>query len=324
MSLVLAWLAQEVFEAALPGGTLYPFSRTIVPLTGAIGGTIGAAAAYLAFVALGDERILARGWPVSGAADLIVALAVARAIFGRGPAVTMTIVIALTSDVIGLLIISSQHPVAQVHPSAVALIALGIGVAALLRRRRITSSWPYVIVGGTLSWLGCYWSGIQPVLALLPIVPFLAHAPRDLTVRRDHELSHRRQTHFESAFEVPVQVIVFLFAFVNVGIGLRGFGAGTWAVALASLVGRPVGTLAAIGLAIMAGLSLPPAVDWRQTIVASLAATPISLFGVLFAVSIFPVGPVLVQTKLGAIATVAGLVPAFAAARLLNVERRSV
>ena len=164
----------------------------------------------------------------------------------------------------------------------------------------------------------------EPVLALVPIVPFLAHAPRDLTIRRDHELSHRRRTHFESAFAVPVQVIVFLFAFVNVGIGLHGFGTGTWAVALASLIGRPIGTLAAIGLAILAGLSLPDTTDWRQTVVAALAATPIGLFGVLFAVSILPVGPVLVQTKLGAIATVAGLLPAFAAARLLSVERRSV
>jgi hypothetical protein len=150
-------------------------------------------------------------------------------------------------------------------------------------------------------------------------VPFLAHAPRDLTGR--HEQSHRQRTHFESAFEVPVQVIVFLFALVNVGIGLRGFGTGTWAVALASLVGRPIGTLAAIGVATFAGLSLPHATDWRQTVVAALAATPIGLFGVLFAVSIFPVGPVLVQTKLGAIATVAGLLPAFAAARLLSVGR---
>ena len=321
MSLALAWLAQEVVEAALPGGTLYPFSRVVVPLIGGIGGTVGAAAAYFGYLALGDERLLARGWPVSGAADLIVAIAVARAIFGRGPAVTMAVVIALTSDVIGFLTISGQHPVAQVHPEAAMLVAFGIGVAALLRRRRVVSNWPYVIVGGTLSWLGCYWSGVQPVLSLLPIVPFLPHAPRDLTVLHDHERSHRRPTHFESAFEVPAQIIVFLFAFVNVGIGLRALDTGTWAIAIASLVGRPIGTLAAIGVAMLAGLKLPRATGWRETVVAALASTPIGLFGVLVSVSIFPVGPLLAQTKLGAIATVIGLLPAFAAARLLSVGR---
>jgi NhaA family Na+:H+ antiporter len=324
MALVLAFLAQEVVEAALPGGSLYPFTRAVVPLIGGVGGTVGAAIAYFAYVAIRDEQVFARGWPVSGAADLIVALAVARAIFGRSPVVAMTVIIALTSDVIGFLIISPQHLVAHVHPTAVVLILLGIGVAALLRQRSVVSSWPYLVVGGSLSWCGCYWSGVQPVLSLLPIVPFLRHAPRDLTVRHDEQPEHRTTTHFESVFEAPAQVIAFLFGFVNIGIGLRGFDTGTWAVVVASVVGRPVGTLVAIGTGTLVGLKLPRRTGWKEAVVAALASAPTAVFGVLFAVSIFPVGPLLVQTKLGAVATVIGLLPAFAAARLLNVGRFAV
>jgi NhaA family Na+:H+ antiporter len=324
MALVLAFLAQEVVEAALPGGSLYPFSRTLVPLIGGIGGTVGAAIAYSAYVALGDEHALARGWPVSGAADLIVALAVARAIFGRSPAVAMAAIIALSSDVIGFLIIARQHLVVHVYLIAVVLILLGTGVAAVLRQRGVVSSWPYLVIGGSLSWCGCYWSGVQPVLSLLPIVPFLRHAPRDLTVRHDDQPEHRRTTHFESVFEVPAQVIAFLFAFVNIGFRLRGVDTGTWAIAAASLVGRPIGTLAAIGAATVIGLPLPRGTGWKEAVVAALASAPTAVFGVLFAVSIFPVGPLLVQTKLGAIATILGLLPAFVAARLLSVGRFAI
>jgi Na+:H+ antiporter, NhaA family len=324
MALVVAFLAQEVVEAALPGGSLYPFTRAAVPLIGGVGGTVGAAIAYFAYVALGDEHALARGWPVSGAADLIVALAVARAIFGRSPAVAMAAIIALSSDVIGFLIISPQHLVAHAHPIAVVLILLGTGVAALLRQRGVVSSWPYLVIGGSLSWCGCYWSGVQPVLSLLPIVPFLRHAPRDFAVRHDEQAEHRKMTHFESVFEVPAQIIALLFGFVNIGFRLRGVDTGTWAIASASLVGRPIGTLAAIGAATVIGLPLPRGTGWKEAVVAALAAAPTAVFGVLFAVSIFPVGPLLVQTKLGAMATVIGLLPAFAAARLLSVGRFAV
>ena len=209
------------------------------------------------------------------------------------------------------------------HRSAAVLIVLGIGVAALLRRRQVAPSWPYVGFAGSLSWLGCYWSGIQPALALLPIVPFLRHAPRDLTVAHDDRRAHRSPTHFESVFEIPVQVIGLLFGLVNLGTGLRGYGTGTWAVLVASLVGRPIGTLAAVGMGTLSGLRWPRGIGWSEMVVAALAAAPTVVFGVWFAVSVFPVGPLRIETTLGAIATSIGLLPALTAARLLRVGRFS-
>jgi hypothetical protein len=52
-----------------------------------------------------------------------------------------------------------------------------------------------------------------------------------------------------------------------------------------------------------------------------LATAPTLTFGVLFAVSLFPVGPLLVETKLGAVLTVVGFLLAFGAARWLHVGR---
>jgi Na+:H+ antiporter, NhaA family len=321
MALVLAYLAQEIVEAALPGGTLYPFDRFVVPVLAGIGGTIGAALTYFAYLAAGDEQILAPGWVIAAAPDVVIALATARAIFGRRRAVATALVVALTSNVIGLAIISGHHPIADVHPAAAVLIGPAILVAALLRRRGVTSSWAYVALPGSLSWLGCYWSGIQPSLALLPIVPFLRHAPRDLIDADAESQEHGAPRHFESAFDAPVHVIAFLFVFTNAGISLRGFGTGTWAVMAGSLIGRPIGTLAALWAATRAGLRLPQRVGWKEAVVIAITAAPSLGFGVLFAVSVFPVGALLVETKLGAVLTLIGFLLAFGSARLLRVGR---
>jgi hypothetical protein len=46
-------------------------------------------------------------------------------------------------------------------------------------------------------------------------------------------------------------------------------------------------------------------------------------FGLLFAPAVFPLGPLLIETKMGAIATAAGALLAIAAARELHVGRYS-
>ena len=140
-------------------------------------------------------------------------------------------------------------------------------------------------------------------------------------IARPDRGAHRRASHFEAVFEYPVQGVAFLFGLVNAGVLLRGFGTGTWAVLTASLVGRPAGILAAVGIAVAAGLPLPRHIGWRELIVMALAASPSLAFGLFFAAAVFPDGPLLIETKMGAIATAAGALLALAAARLLCVGR---
>ena len=64
MAFVFALLTQEVLEATMPGGALHTWRRAAVPIVAAIGGTIGAIAAYDAFVLAGDEHVLSSGWPI--------------------------------------------------------------------------------------------------------------------------------------------------------------------------------------------------------------------------------------------------------------------
>jgi NhaA family Na+:H+ antiporter len=322
MAVGIAYLAQEVIEAALPGGALHPWRRTMVPVLAGVGGTLGAIAVYAASVRAGDEAVLAQGWPIVCGVDVVVCLALARSIFRRSAAVPFVLLLVLASDVVGLTVIARPRLIAEGHPAAVVLIVAAIAAAVGLRRSDVRSVWPYLWLSGPPVWVGCYLAGVHPALALLPIVPFFPRAPRDLHAIAvpDHGV-HRTASHFESVFEYPVQGIAFLFGLVNAGVVLRGFGTGTWAVLTASLVGRPLGILAAVGLALAAGFPLPRHLGWRDLVVMALAASPSLAFGLFFATAVFPDGPLLTETKMGAVATAVGVLVALGAARLLRVGR---
>ena len=119
---------------------------------------------------------------------------------------------------------------------------------------------------GPLSWWALYLVGIHPALALIPIVPFLPREPRSLDVFADPP-NDDAVHHFEHEWNELVQVILFLFGLVNAGVILRGYGTGTWALLAAALVGRPLGILLAVGLALAMGLHLPRRIGWRELIV---------------------------------------------------------
>lgn len=322
MAFAFGFLAQEVVEATLPGGTLHPWRRAMLPVVAAVGGVIGATAVYDAYILSGDQLNLLPGWPIACAVDIAFCYFIAASIFRRGAAVTFLLLLAIASDAIGLVIVSYRYPVIEAHPSAVALMIPAVWSAAVFRRNRVRTIWPYVLLSGTLSWFAFYWSGVHPALALLPIVPFFPHAARDLNPLADPARGrHRSTAHFEYVFRYPVQVIAFLFGLLNGGVLIRGFDDGTWAILIAGLAGRPIGLLLAAGLAVAAGLELPHRFGWRDLVVIALVASSSFTFGLFFATAVFPVGPLLMQTKMGAMSTVAAAPLAMVAARLLRVGR---
>jgi hypothetical protein len=87
---------------------------------------------------------------------------------------------------------------------------------------------------------------------------------------------------------------------------------------LAAFVGRPIGLLIGIGLALAAGFIAPPKMRARDLVLLALATTSGFTLALFFATSAMAVGPALGQIKLGALATVAGAVVAFLIARLLG------
>ena len=322
MVLFFALIAQEVYEEVMPGGALHTWRRWTLPLAAAAGGLAGSALIYQAWVQQSHELVLAGGWPVAAAIDLAFGYFVVKAIFRRHPAIPFLLILAIASNAVGMLAVASRQTFVDVRPGGTALLLVAIGLAWMLRRWGVRHVWPYLAVCGSLSWYALFLDGFHPAFALVPIIPFLPHAPRTLDVFADppHPGPHSPRR-FEHEWKYPVQVILFLFALVNAGVLLHGYDTGTWALLAAALVGKPLGIGAGALAAVALGLHLPARFHWRDLAVVAIASSGGFAFGLFFATAAFPPGAVLTQLKLGVIATGIAVPIAFAAAWRLRVGR---
>jgi NhaA family Na+:H+ antiporter len=214
---------------------------------------------------MGDESsVLMRGWPIPCAADLAFGYFIARSIYRRHPALPFFLLLGIASDLLSLVIVELRQPFADGRLPGALLITAAVALAFVLRRRGVTHVWPYLLIAGGPSWWGFFLSGFPPALALVPIVPFLAHAGRDRQHRDIRADGRDGLSRFRRACRYPVQVVLLCFALVNAGAAFNGFGTGTWAIAFAGLAGKPAGVLVAIALAAACGLRLPEGVSWRE------------------------------------------------------------
>lgn len=320
MALFLALITQEAFEAAMPGGALHTWRRWTMPVVAAAGGYAGAALVYLGYVYWKDEQLLSQAWPIAASIDLAAGYYLLKMIFRRSSALPFMLLLGIATNAAGFLVIAAWPAFTPQHLTGALLLAAAIGLGAFMRRSKVRAFWPYFAISGTLSWFGFYLADVHPALALVPIVPFMPHEARGLDLFADppdDDAVH----HAEHEWNEAVQIVVFLFAFVNAGVLLRGYDTGTWAVLAAALIGRPLGILAAVAIALAAGLHLPRHLGWRELVVIALATTSGFTLALFFASGLLPIGGVLQQVKIGALATVAGAPVAFGVAWLLGIGR---
>jgi len=200
MAFFFALAAKEVFESTLPGGALGSGRRAALPVLAASGGMLGPALLFLGIAHFLAIPGLARGWAIPCATDIAFSALVARAIFGRGhPAVPFLLLLAIVDDALGLVILAVFYPSGPLRPlEAVVMVGGGMAIAWLLRRSGVRSFWPYVLGAGVVSWIGLLRGGLHPALALVPIVPLMPHAARDLgTFDERKDLQHDTLSEFE-------------------------------------------------------------------------------------------------------------------------------
>ena len=323
MVFFFALATKEVVEATAPGGALHTWRRAALPGIAAVGGMAAPAIIYVVFVRAAGAPELSRGWAIPCATDIAFSFLVAKAIFRRHAAIPFLLLLAIADDALGLVILALFYPIGDLHLLAGALLmASALIVAYGLRRSGTRPYWPYVLVGGALSWVALYRGGLHPALALVPIVPFMPHAARDLGLFVEAPPGARDAlSQFERHWKYPVQAILFLFGLANAGVPIVQYGTATWAVLTAILAGKPIGIGIAVALAVSAGLKLPTHVDWRDMAVVGCAAGLGFTVALFFATAAFPPGAALDQSKLGALFSVASAGVAFAAAAVLRVGR---
>ena len=325
MALFFALITQEVVEEMVPGGALHTWRRWVMPMIGALGGALGAAAVYLGYVAIKYEAVLEQGWLVASAFDIAFAYFVVKSIFKRHPAVSFMLVMAIATNAVAMMVVALRHQPVAIRPGGTALMLAALSLALVLRRFKVHRFWPYLVVCGPLSWSALYFDGFHPALALVPIVPFLPHQPRSVETFEDvADAPPASPRHFEHEWNYIVQGVLFLFGLVNAGVLLNRHGTGTWALLTATLAGRPIGMLLAVGIAVWLGMRMPPRLHWREMVVIALASSSGFTFALFAAVALYPIGPILAELTLGAVLSGVGVMAAFGAARFLRVGRFAI
>jgi Na+:H+ antiporter, NhaA family len=323
MAFFFGLAAKEVVEATAAGGALDTWRRAAMPVVAAVGGMVVPALLFVLLVQGTGHDALLRGWAIPCATDIAFSALVARAIFGRHPAVPFLLLLAIVDDALGLAVLALFYPAHDLHLAvAIALMAAALSVAFVLRRTGVRNFWPYVCIGGAFSWFALFWGGLHPALALVPIIPFLPHAEHDpgLFVEAP-PYAHDPLSELEHWLRLPVQAVLFLFGLVNAGVRLGSAGPGTWTVLTAILVGKPLGISLAVAVAVAVGLQLPGRLRWQDVIVVGCTSGIGFTVALFFATAAFPPGSILDATKVGALLSIVGAVAALAAAKVLGAGR---
>lgn len=325
MVLFFGIAAVEITRSCLPGGDLSPPSRAINPLLGTLGGVLGPVAVYLGLNALVGGAELRNGWGVATATDIALAWLAARAVFGAAhPAVSYLLLLAVADDAVGLAIIAVFYPDPSLPVRPAWLLVTGLGMLAAygLRRLKVNSYWPAVLIGGVLSWSGLRLAHLHPALALVFIVPFLPHKRR-VTKRLFEEDPADRSplSQFEHEWKAVVDVGMFMFGLANAGVGFSGIGTVTWLVLAALVFGKTLGIFTFGWLAGRLGFDLPRGMCRTDLLVAGIIA------GTGFTVALFVAGEAFTDpaiqgaAKMGAMLSITAAGLGMAVARLLGVRR---
>ena len=352
MCLFFGIAAKEIAESTLPGGVLNPLRRAINPLIGTLGGVFGPAGLYLllAWVIYGgtaDFGAVANGWAIPTATDIALAWLVARVVFGPlHPAVNFLLLLAVVDDAIGLVIIAVFYPDPHhpVEPIWLLLVVGGMAAAYALRRLRVRWWAAYILVGGALSWSGMAKAGVEPALALAPIVPFLPHASHHTETRSEethsHETGDSPHPHasavaehyghsvleqFEHQLKLFVDFGLFFFAFANAGVAFSNIGWVTLMVLMSLIVGKGIGVTLFSWAAERLGFPLPEGMSLRHLpvigIIAGLGLT-VALF---VAGKAFPAGsPFEEPGKMGAVFSIGAALVAYVMGKALHVRHEGL
>ncbi|TMV65333.1 Na+/H+ antiporter NhaA, partial [Thioclava sp. BHET1] len=235
-------------------------------------------------------------------------------------------------DVAGLLIVGLAFPVGVLRLDWLALpVAAALAVWLLCnalprwldrgkvlrpasRFTRRLSLLPYALAGA-VSWYGVQQSGLSPALGLLPILPVIPHTDHAFGVFAEAEtLLSDLLNRMARLLILPVAAVLFLFALTHLGAPLGEADALSLVVAMALLIGKPLGVIAGARIARGLRFALPPGVRMRHMPVIGLLAALGLTVPVFATETALPDGLLQDGARLGLIATLA-VVPLLLALR---------
>jgi NhaA family Na+:H+ antiporter len=248
---------------------------------GALGGMVLPAAIY-AWMNWNDPVAL-DGWAIPVATDIAFALALLSVFGSRVPIAlkVLLLTLAIFDDLAAIIVIALFYS-GDLSLSALFIGALALIVAITMNRMGVTRTSSYILLGVVL-WIAVLKSGVHATLAGVLIafcIPMRDEQGKSPLRELEHDL------HSSVAF-----AILPIFAFANAGLSLAGMSIEdlthpvTVGVVLGLLVGKPLGILVFVGLAVgLRFVHLPKNVNWIQLLGVAFAC------GIGFTMSLFIAG----------------------------------
>lgn len=287
MALFMAFIGKELWEALVLERGAMSGGQARAPLAAVIGGAVGAVLLWVLTGTLIETAIeagFATGWPVPIGSDVVLGYVVARRVFGPGhPALHMMLLIAIGFDILGLVVMGLGDPEVTLRLAWLAVPVLAsVGVWALAGRRpgptaterdrrRGMALWPYVLAG-IVSFIGVAASGLPPALGLLPVIPAIPHADRSFGLFAEaEEFLHDPLNRLAHLLVRPLALVLFLFGLTRGGIDLAAFAPTTLTTLAALWIGKPLGVLAGLTVALaFLRARLPQGVAGRDLVLIAL------------------------------------------------------
>lgn len=269
-------IKREIME-----GELSSFSQVVLPSFGALGGMIVPAGIY-AWLNWGNSVAL-DGWAIPVATDIAFALALL-GVFGSRVPIALKIfllTLAIFDDLAAIVIIALFYS-GDLSANALLMAAVALIVAVTMNRLGVTRTSSYVLLGVVL-WAAVLKSGVHATLAGV-LIAFC------IPMRDEHDESPLQD--LENNLHGPVAFAILpIFAFANAGLSFAGISLNdlthpvTMGVVTGLLIGKPLGILLFVGLAVILRLAqLPKNVNWYQLLGVAFAC------GIGFTMSLFIAG----------------------------------
>ena len=196
-------------------------------------------------------------------------------------------------------------------------------VAYVLRKTGVRTYWPYVLVGGAMSWTGLHHAHLHPALALVFVVPFLPAATEEhKRIFEDDPRDRSPLARFEHEWKVIVDFGLFMFSLANAGVQFASMGTVTFIVFGSLLIGKACGIFCFGWLAARLGFDLPCSMKLRELLIVGIIA------GTGFTVALFVAGEafsdpaVTGAAKMGAMLSIFASVIALIVGRLVGVAKK--
>ena len=270
----------EVKREFLEGELSSP-KKLLLPFLAAIGGIIVPATIYV--VMNWGDPVALDGWGIPVATDIAFALALL-SVFGRRVPTRLKVFLlglAIFDDLAAIVIIAIFYS-GDLSLTSLLVAAIALAGGILLNRLGVKRITPYVFIG-ILLWICVLKSGVHATLAGILIAFCIPARSPD---------GHSPLRELEEDLHAPVAFAILpVFAFVNAGLSLSGLGAEdllhpvTLGVAAGLFLGKPIGIIGFVGVAVLLRLvALPRGVTWAQIIGVSFAC------GIGFTISFFVAG----------------------------------